>query len=178
MSRFLLRFSPLFLFILTAFFLWRGLFLHPQELPSAEIGKTIQFTAVKQLQNSQKLFTPALMQGKITLLNVWASWCNACTEEQYFLNELAEQNWVIFGLNYRDNRKRALQWLANWGNPYQAIGADIEGNVAVDLGVYGAPETFIIDKKGVIRYRHVGVLNEKNWREEFLPLINKIKEEG
>lgn len=170
----LTRFLPFLVFSILAFFLWRGLFLQPQNLPSAEIGKTVNFIAVAQL-DSTELFSPNLLKGKLSLLNVWASWCGACSEEQLFLSELAEQGIPIYGLNYRDNPKNARRWLADWGNPYVAVGEDQMGKAAMDLGVYGAPETFLVDAHGKILYRHVGVLDQHVWQNIFVPLINKQK---
>lgn len=171
------RLIPLVLFIALAGFLWRGLSLEPQKLPSTQLGKKLpQFEL--PLLGEQKLFTPKLMQGKVTLLNVWASWCTACFEEQVFLLKLARESVPIYGLNYRDKTANAQQWLKEWGNPYQAIGEDKKGKVAIDLGVYGTPETFLIDKNGFIRYRHVGILDEKIWENAFLPRIQQLKDEA
>lgn len=118
------------------------------------------------------------MLGQIALLNVWASWCAACVDEQVFLMQLSREALPIYGLNYKDKTNDARRWLSEWGNPYKAIGEDKAGKVAIDLGVYGAPETFLIDKKGLIRYRHVGVLDEKAWLSDFLPLIKRLQDEA
>src|SRR5262249_35264730 len=124
-----------------------------------------------------KLFTPELMKGRVVLLNVWASWCEACTEEQVLLLRLAREAVPIYGLNYKDETEEAQRWLKEWGNPYQAIGEDKEGKVAIDLGVYGTPETFLIDQKGIIRYRHIGILDEGTWESEFLPRLKQLRGE-
>lgn len=171
------RLLPLAIFVVLVIFLWRGLSLDPQKLPSAQLGKALpQFQL--PLLGENKLFNLKDMQGQVVLLNVWASWCAACVEEQVFLMKLARETVPIYGLNYKDNTENAQQWLKEWGNPYQAIAEDKEGRVAIDLGVYGAPETFLIDKKGVIRFRHVGVLDESSWTTDFLPRIKQLQGEA
>lgn len=171
------RLIPLVVFSLLVVFLWRGLSLEPQTLPSVQIGKTLPEFQLSTLAKDQ-LFTPQLMHGRIALLNVWASWCAACTDEQVFLLRLAREGVPIYGLNYKDSSENAKRWLAEWGNPYQVIGEDKAGKVAMDLGVYGTPETFLIDKKGIIRYRHVGILDEKTWQADFLPLMKTLQGEA
>lgn len=170
------RLLPLMIFILLIFFLWRGLSLEPQKLPSVQLGKSLPEFQLPML-GEEKLFTPKIMQGQVVLLNVWASWCTACVDEQVFLMQLSREAVPIYGLNYKDNTEEAMRWLREWGNPYQAIGEDKEGKIAINLGVYGAPETFLIDKKGVIRYRHVGILDEGVWKTDFLPRIREAKNE-
>lgn len=167
------RLIPLGLFILLGAFFWRGLFLEPQTLPSVQLGKALPAFQLPRLGTNQ-LFTPKLMRGQMVLLNVWASWCNTCFEEQAFLMELSRQGQAIYGLDYKDSRKAATRWLLDWGNPYKAIGEDRDGRVAMDLGVYGTPETFLIDPQGIIRHRHVGALDERVWKVEFLPLIHQM----
>lgn len=169
------RLLPFLLFGLLVIFLWRGLSLDPQELPSVQLGQSLPAFNLPVLGGAPQGFTPAQFQGKIALLNVWASWCAACVEEQAFLMKLAENGTPIYGLNYKDEPRNALSWLDIWGNPYQLIGQDGKGKVAIDLGVYGAPETFLIDAKGVIRFRHVGLLDEKTWTQEFLPRIHQLR---
>jgi len=121
------------------------------------------------------VLSPKMMRGEIVLLNVWASWCAACTEEQGFLSQLAHDGVAIFGLNYKDHTQAAIQWLNEWGNPYRLVGEDRDGRVGIDLGVYGAPETFLIDKHGVIQYRYPGVMNAVIWQQEFLPRIKQLE---
>ncbi|WED41787.1 DsbE family thiol:disulfide interchange protein [Legionella cardiaca] len=171
------RLIPLIAFGVLVIFLWRGLSLEPQTLPSAKIGKSLPAFQLKALEG-EHLFTPEALRGQVALLNVWASWCTACVEEQVFLMRLAREGVPIYGLNYKDDTNNAQRWLKEWGNPYRAIGEDHEGNVAIDLGVYGAPETFLIDKKGIIRFRHVGVLDEKTWETEFLPRMKHLQEKA
>ena len=169
---------PLLVFGVLAVFLWRGLSLEPQHLPSVRVDKPLPFFQLNTIGSARETerFTPNAMRGHIALLNVWASWCEACTEEQVFLLQLAREGVAIYGLNYKDAPDDAVHWLGEWGNPYQLIGADESGRVAIDLGVYGAPETFLIDKAGIVRYRHVGVLNAQAWQAEFLPRIQRLEQ--
>ncbi len=172
------RLIPLLVFGVLAAFLWRGLSLDPQHLPSVRVDKPLPDFELKTIGPSDARFTPLTMRGHVALLNIWASWCGACTEEQVYLLKLAREGVLIYGLNYKDDPGHAKQWLADWGNPYQLIGSDESGRVAIDLGVYGAPETFLIDQAGVVRYRHVGVLNERAWNSEFLPRIKRLEQAG
>ena len=123
--------------------------------------------------NSCALFTPKMMKGKAVLLNVWASWCISCEEEHLLLMKLARQGIPIYGLNYKDNLHDAKNWLAEWGNPYRAVGLDTQGLVGIDLGVYKTPETFLIDPQGIILAHHVGILNENAW-EKLRPLLEPV----
>lgn len=168
---------PLIVFFMLSFFLWRGLSLDPHHLPSVQIGKPLPQFNLPQLQKPELVFSSKQLPHQVFLLNVWASWCQACVEEQVFLLQLARAGVPIYGLNYKDKAEDAIFWLAQWGNPYQAIAQDSEGKVAIDLGVYGAPETFVIDKKGIIRYRHVGVLDEEIWAKELSPLMKQLEQE-
>lgn len=160
---------PVVLFGLLVVLFWRGLSLDPRHIPSVHVGKSLPAFELPVLASSKLMMTTAQFRGRKLLLNVWASWCEACGEEQSFLMQLAEQGVLIYGLNYKDTDQQAQQWLNEWGNPYQLVGADRDGKVAIDLGVYGAPETFLIDEAGVVRYRHVGVLTETIWKQAFLP---------
>jgi len=168
------RLLPLMVFTLLVIFLWRGLSLEPQHLPSTQIGHSLPEFQLPQL-GTEHVFSTQTVTGKVALLNVWASWCEACIEEQVFLMQLAQQGVLIYGLNYKDDTADATRWLKEWGNPYQAIGEDHRGKVAIDLGVYGAPETFLLDSHGIIRYRHVGILDAKSWQQEFLPRIRQLE---
>lgn len=170
------RVVPILLFLLLSVFLWRGLSLNPHELPSVQVGKALPEFKLAQLQNPELSFSSEQIRNQVVLLNVWASWCAACTEEQVFLLQLARQGVVIYGLNYKDQSADALQWLKQWGNPYQVIMEDKDGKVSIDLGVYGAPETFVIDKKGIIRYRHAGVMNQELWHNEIQPLMQQLEQ--
>ncbi|MGQ3888654.1 DsbE family thiol:disulfide interchange protein [Legionella sp. CNM-1927-20] len=178
MKKYVLRFLPLFLFVTLVIFLGRGLFLEPQKLPSVRLGQQLPDFKLPLLGIEDKTLTATDFKGEVSLLNVWASWCSACSEEQVFLLRLADIGVPIFGLNYKDNPKNAKKWLAEWGNPYKKVGSDAAGKAAIDLGVYGAPETFLVDANGIIRFRHVGVLNEEVWAKEFLPRIQQLKGQG
>jgi len=168
---------PIILFMVICIFLWRGLSLDPHHLPSVQVGKSLPAFSLPELEYPGVLFQSSQVQGKVVLLNVWASWCSACVDEQVFLMQLAREGVSIYGLNYKDNSHDALQWLKQWGNPYKNILSDTQGKVAIDLGVYGAPETFIIDKSGVIRYRHAGIMNQELWLKEMLPLMNELEQQ-
>lgn len=171
------QFIPLIIFILLCVFLWRGLSLDPHHLPSVQLGKKLPEFTLPQLLNKEQLFKSAQLPHQVVLLNVWASWCQACVEEQVFLLQLAREGVPIYGLNYKDSDRNALEWLDRWGNPYKLIAQDPAGKVAIDLGVYGAPETFIIDKKGIIRYRHVGVMSQEIWLSTIQPLMKQLEQE-
>lgn len=175
MSKIGWRITPLILFVLLSLFLWRGLSLNPHELPSVQLGRAIPDFSLPELQHPDIFFNSAQIRNQVVLLNIWASWCNACSDEQVFLLQLAREGVPIYGINYKDNPDDALQWLAQWGNPYTLIVQDKEGKTAIDLGVYGAPETFLIDKKGTIRYRHAGVLTQELWQKEILPLMKQLE---
>lgn len=176
MNKLTWRIIPIVFFLLLSVFLWRGLSLNPQHLPSVQIGKSLPERTLPQLEDPKKPFDFKALKGKVSLLNVWASWCEACVEEQVFMMQLARENIPIYGLNYKDKRRDALSWLSQWGDPYQLIGQDREGKAAIDLGVYGAPETFVIDKKGIIRYRHVGVMNDEVWFNTIVPLMKQLEQ--
>jgi len=164
------QFLPVSLFFVLVFFLWHGLSLNPRALPSTRLNQPLPFFDLPELNNPALRFTSRTMKGSpMMLLNVWASWCIACAEEEVFLMKLAREGVVIDGLNYQDNPQDAAHFLAVYGNPYRHIGVDTAGRAGIELGVYGAPETFLIDEKGIIRYRYAGVLNEAVWREIFLP---------
>lgn len=167
-----MRLIPIILFVLLSFFLWRGLSLDPHHLPSVQIGRQVPSFHLPELAHPNVvLASQQLLHGHVVLLNVWASWCSACIEEQEFLLQLAQNGVVIYGLNYKDDSSSAQQWLQQWGNPYKKIFSDRQGSAAIDLGVYGAPETFVVDKQGIIRYRHAGVMTQDVWLKEIKPLM-------
>ncbi|WP_342622865.1 DsbE family thiol:disulfide interchange protein [Pseudomonas alkylphenolica] len=168
---------PLAVFLLVAVFLYRGLFLDPTELPSAMIGKPFPAFALKTVQDGKPL-TQADLIGKPALVNVWATWCPSCKVEHPYLNKLAEQGVVIHGVNYKDDNAAAIKWLAEFHNPYQLNISDDQGSLGLNLGVYGAPETFLVDAKGIIRYKHVGVVDATVWREQLAPLYQGLVDEG
>lgn len=172
MSRFLL---PLSIFIVLAAFLGIGLRLNPREVPSPLIDKPAPAFRVAQLHDAGKTISPEDMRGKVWLLNVWASWCVACRQEHPILVELAKRNVVpIVGLNYKDGRDAAQQWLRELGDPYQVSAFDADGRIGIDYGVYGVPETFLIDRQGIIRYKHIGPVTVKAVEESILPKIREL----
>ena len=168
---------PLALFLGVAVFLYRGLYLDPAELPSALIDKPFPEFALREVQ-SDKVITRADLLGKPALVNVWGTWCVACRVEHPVLNKLAQQGVVIYGVNYKDVNADALKWLKDFHNPYQLNIRDDEGSLGLNLGVYGAPETFLIDSKGVIRHKFVGVVDETVWREKLAGLYQSLVDEA
>lgn len=167
---------PLALFLVLTLFLYRGLFLKPEELPSALIGKPVPNFSLPAVEG-QNLVTPKDLLGRPALLNVWATWCVSCKVEHPVLNRLASQGVVIHGVNYKDDNAAARRWLTEFLNPYQLNIQDAEGRLGLDLGVYGAPETFLIDKKGIIRHKFVGVITDQVWREQLAPLYQELQRE-
>jgi cytochrome c biogenesis protein CcmG/thiol:disulfide interchange protein DsbE len=151
----------------------------PHEVPSPLINKPAPTFRVPQLKDPTMTFSAEDMRGKVWLLNVWASWCVACRQEHPFLFEYAKARAVpIYGLNYKDKRDDALAWLEEFGDPYLLSAVDLEGRVAIDYGVYGAPETYLIDKSGTIRLKHVGPVTRDVWAEKVLPLVQELNREG
>ena len=178
MKRFLL-FLPLLLAVIVGVVLFKGIGKDPTKLDSALVGKQVPAFSLKDLNAPEKALDESLFQGEITLLNVWGTWCPACRDEHEDLMWLArEKNVTIIGLNYKDNRDDALVWLDRLGDPYRTVIYDPRGTLGFDLGVYGAPETFVIDAAGVVRYRHVGVVNAQVWEQVLLPVINEARENG
>lgn len=167
---------PLAVFLVLVAFLGIGLTLNPRELPSPLVDKPLPQFSLPQLSEPQKAFAPADMKGKVWMLNVWASWCVACRVEHPVLVELSktDKSVLIYGLNYKDKREDALQWLTRFGNPYAESISDTQGLVGIDLGVYGVPETFIIDKQGVIRHKQIGPITPEVLQDTILPLMRKL----
>jgi cytochrome c biogenesis protein CcmG/thiol:disulfide interchange protein DsbE len=172
MRRFLV---PLGLFIVLLVFLGIGLRLKPQEIPSPLIGKAAPPFTLAQVADDKKIFQPQDMQGQVWLLNVWASWCGPCRDEHPVLLDFSRQAVApIVGLNHTDVREDSRNWLNQFGNPYLLSVFDADGRVGIDYGVYGVPETFVIDKRGVIRMKHVGAVTPAVIRDKFLPLIREL----
>jgi cytochrome c biogenesis protein CcmG, thiol:disulfide interchange protein DsbE len=171
---------PLLGFFVLAGFLFKGLSLNPREIPSALLDKPIPAFSLPQLGEPSKTLTPTNWLGKVWILNVWASWCVSCKDEHPLFVELAKKGELkaFVGLNYKDAQPAAQKWLKELGNPYSLSIVDADGRVGIDLGVYGVPETFVIDKKGVVRYKHVGPVNEQAWREKIKPLLTKLEAEA
>lgn len=166
---------PLAVFALLVFFLWRGLALDPHEVPSPLIGKPAPAFALTRLDDATKVIRRDDLLGKVWLLNVWASWCVACREEHPALLAFARTKAVpIVGLDYKDQRPDALGWLGQLGNPYDLIAFDGSGHVGIDFGVYGVPETFVIDQRGVIRFKHIGPLTPEVIDTRIKPLLKEL----
>ena len=167
---------PLILFIGLVVFLAIGLNRDPQEIPSPLINKAAPAFEVPQLADEGKTFSPASMKGQVWILNVWASWCVACREEHPVLVELAKSQIApVIGLDYKDKREDALAMLAKQGNPYLLSAFDSNGRVGIDYGVYGVPETYIIDKAGVIRLKHIGPLTMDLLQQKIYPMLSELK---
>jgi len=170
--RFLL---PLAVFVVLAGFLAVGLKLDPREVPSPLIGKPAPGFALTRLDDEAKTIRREDMLGKVWMLNVWASWCAACRDEHPHLVAFSRTKQVpILGLNYKDTRRDGLGWLARFGDPYDASLFDVDGRVGIDFGVYGVPETFIIDKQGVIRFKQIGPVTPDILQTRILPLIKEL----
>ena len=166
---------PLAVFGVLVAFCAVGLRLDPREVPSPLINKPAPEFALTELHKPEQTIRRADMLGKVWMLNVWASWCEACRDEHPHLVEFAKLKALpIYGLDYKDQREPAQAWLAERGNPYDASLFDANGRVGIDFGVYGVPETFIIDKQGVIRYKKIGALTPEVLRDDVLPLLRKL----
>ena len=173
MKRFLL---PLAIFVVAVGFLAVGLTLNPREVPSPLVGKPAPAFTLPQLHEQDKVFSPADMTGQVWLLNVWASWCGGCKEEHPVLMRMAKTGIVpIYGMDYKDRRDEALTWLRQHGNPYPLTAVDEAGRVGINYGVYGVPETYVIDKQGVIRYKQIGPLDDELVAKTILPLVKELQ---
>lgn len=167
--------APLAIFLVLAGFLWKGLSLDPRSVPSPLVGKPAPQFDLEQLHQAGQTISRDSNLGKVWLLNVWASWCVSCRQEHPVFMQLARTGIVpIYGLNYKDERQDAIQWLDDFGNPYAVSGHDHSGRVGVDYGVYGVPETYVIDKQGVIRYKHTGPVSTQAVQEIILPLVREL----
>lgn len=167
-------FIPLVVFAVLSLFLFKGLDRDPTELPSALVGEPFPAFVLPSLPKEQKLLTERDLDSKVVLVNVWATWCFACRIEHPMLNQLAAEGVRIIGLNYKDQNDKALQWLEQRGNPYLFNIVDAEGSLGFDLGVTGAPETYLIDAQGIIRYRRVGVVDQRIWDDEISSLYQQL----
>jgi cytochrome c biogenesis protein CcmG/thiol:disulfide interchange protein DsbE len=167
--------APLVLFLALAALLYKGLALNPREVPSPLVGKAAPEFALPELKDASRQVSHTDLQGKVSLLNVWATWCVSCRAEHPLLMELARQGVTIYGLDYKDSREDAQRWLASFGDPYVVNAFDADGRVGIDWGVYGTPETFVIDQQGIIRHKHIGPLTEEAIQHKILPLIEELK---
>ena len=171
-----MRFAlPLGIFLLMVALLGYGLNLDPKKIPSPLIDKAAPEFSLFMLDAPTRKLSPADMRGQVWVLNVWASWCVACREEHPVITELAAQNLVsVIGLNYKDQPADALRWLQQFGNPYATSLVDLDGRVGIDWGVYGVPETFIIDSEGTIRYKHIGPVTFDSLNGTILPILKQL----
>lgn len=167
---------PLLVFVLLLLLLWTGLSLKPREVPSPLINKPAPAFELARLDDPTRRVSEQQLRGQVWLLNVWASWCVSCMQEHPVLVELSKTGVVpIYGLDYKDKRADALAWLGKNGNPYTATISDPEGRVGIDYGVYGVPETYVIDKAGVIRFKQIGPMTPEVLSEAILPLVKKLQ---
>lgn len=176
MPRFVRFLFPLLAFLALAGLLYKGLSLDPKKVPSPLIGKPAPAFSLPLLAAPEKQLTENDLSNQVSLLNVWATWCGACRQEHPVVMQLAKSGVPIYGLNYKDKRPEAKLWLQRFGNPYRANAFDEDGRVGIDWGVYGAPETFIIDKQGIIRHKHIGPLTTEVVNREIMPLIRQLQE--
>jgi cytochrome c biogenesis protein CcmG, thiol:disulfide interchange protein DsbE len=169
-------FLPLVAFVALAAVLGVGLQLNPREVPSPFIDKPAPAFSLPLVHEPQRQLSTQELKGQVWLLNVWASWCVACRVEHPLLVELSRKNAVpIYGLNYKDDRRAAMEWLRQFGDPYVASLSDRDGRVGIDYGVYGVPETFVIDRAGVVRHKHIGPVTPEVWERDLLPLVRRLQ---
>lgn len=173
----LLRFLlPILLFAIIALFLYKGLDRDPRNLPSPLIGKAAPSFTLPVLGGDGRHWSPETLRGQVWLLNVWGSWCAACRVEHPLLNDLARAgNVTIVGLAWKDKPEASAGWLQRLGDPYSVVISDLDGRAGVDWGVYGAPETFLVDKKGTIRFKHVGAITPELLRTRLMPMVRELQ---
>lgn len=170
---------PLVIFFALVGFLAYGLTLNPREVPSPLVDKPAPEFSLPRLDAPDENFRLAEMRGQVFLLNVWASWCVSCRQEHPLLMQLKAQNTVpVIGLNYKDARDDAIAWLKDGGDPYVLNAVDAEGRIGIEYGVYGTPETFLIDRTGVIRYKHIGPLDPETLNKVLLPMVAELSRAG
>jgi len=174
MQRFKL-FIPLIIFVILAVFFWKGLSLDPSAMPSALIDDPVPNFELPTVKDESTLVTQDVFKGQVSLLNVWATWCISCRVEHPYLNKLSGEGVPIYGVNYKDDTLAAQKWLQEFHDPYQLSVVDADGRLGIDLGVFGAPETYLIDQRGVIRYKHVGVVDERVWSKILKPLYDGLQ---
>lgn len=170
---------PLLVFAVIAVTFAVGLKLDPRKIPSVLIGKPVPAFELAPVKGRTRGLASTHLKGEVSLVNVFASWCVECRVEHPFLMRLAAEIVVpLHGLNYKDKPDDAAKWLDGLGDPYTRTGADLDGRVAIDFGVYGVPETFVIDRNGIIAYKHIGAMNAKVFAEKIRPLIEKLRQAG
>lgn len=167
---------PVAIFAVLAWFLMKGLERDPREIPSPLIGKAAPAFTLPLTHDLQRTWSPQALRGEVWLLNVWGSWCAACQVEHPLFNDLARSGVVpIVGLAWKDMPENSIAWLARLGNPYTVVVSDVPGQVGIDYGVYGAPETFLVDKEGVIRFKHVGPVTPELLQGKLLPMVRQLQ---
>ena len=170
---------PLLILVALASLFYKGLFLDTNKVPSPFIDKPAPALILPDLLDIKKQVNLKDWKGQVVLLNVWATWCTGCLQEHPILNAIADEKLVpIIGLNYKDNTRKAKAWLQKAGNPFVAIPNDLSGEVAINWGVYGAPETFIIDKRGIIRYKFIAPISMLDWTNKIRPLVIELQGES
>lgn len=175
----LFLFIPLAIFVLLGVLFWRGLSLDPNDMPSALLNKPVpvfELPVIPAPENPQGLVTAnqEMLKGKVSLLNVWATWCLPCKQELPFFNTLKAQGIQIYGINYKDDNAEAQRWLSEFHNPFVFSVLDADGRLGVNLGVFGYPETYVVDKQGVIRYKHIGEMNAQIWEKTIKPIFDGL----
>jgi cytochrome c biogenesis protein CcmG/thiol:disulfide interchange protein DsbE len=176
MTRYLRFLVPLAIFFILVVFLFRGLSLDPKRVPSPLVGKPMPEFSLPRLKDPAATLSDSDLKGNVSVLNIWATWCVSCRAEHEVLLQLANTGAVdIYGLNYKDERAAAQQWLRQLGDPYVANAFDADGRTGIDWGVYGAPETFIMDKQGMVRHKHIGPLTVDDLNTTILPLIAELQ---
>ena len=169
-------FIPLTIFLFLSALLYVGLFRENQgDLPSALIDKPFPSFKLPSVKDPERLLNEKQLAGEVALVNVWATWCPACRVEHPYLNNLSRQGVTIYGVNYKDDQEEANIWLDRLEDPYQFSINDESGSLGIDLGVYGAPETYLIDAEGIIRYKHIGIVDDNVWENDLEPLYLEYK---
>lgn len=172
-------FIPLAIFLVLGLLLLKGLSLDPNAMPSALIDKPIPEFALPSLEQPDRILERDDVVGQVALVNVWGTWCPSCRAEHPYLMKIAEEEGVpIIGVDYKDERAEAIKWLEKLGDPYVLNVYDERGKLGIDLGVFGAPETYVIDHRGMVRYKHIGVVDDRVWTEQLKPLVNQLRAEA
>ena len=164
---------PLVLFLGIGVLFWRGLGMNPSYVPSALVGKPIPTFSLPSVTDPQEVVSTETLAGQVSLVNVWGTWCVECRHEHAFLLELARAGMPIYGLNVRDDRRAAIEWLSRLGDPYVSSGFDPDNVAGIEWGVTGAPETFLIGRDGTILHKHISPLTPRIWQRDFLPLLQE-----
>jgi len=171
------KFIPIGLFVVLVGFLYVGLDLDPKKLPSPLIGKKFPEVVINDFATGGEFKSTEYLKGKVSMVNVWASWCITCRAEQAMINKISQENNInMVGINYKDEKKDALQYLDILGNAYDSIIYDRDGKLGLELGVYATPETFIVDKNGIIQYKHIGEITSQNWENIILPKVQELNQ--